>query len=123
MLVVYPNGTIGVGIPPIIMKGQDAMKSILEEFAQGNINPEPRFLRHNSEYEKAVKALSEAEKKLDAVLDDNGRELLKALIDAQGKVSHLSNTDKFIYGYRLGVLMTMEVFDGKADLLTPGQDW
>jgi len=98
------------------------MKSILEEFAQGNISPEPRFLK-NSEYEKAVNALSEAEKKLYNLLDDNGRELLNALIDAQGKVNHLANTDKFIYGYRLGVLMTMEVFDGKADLLTPGQDW
>lgn len=106
-----------------MMKGQNIMKSILEEFAQGNISPEPRFLKHNSEYEKAVNVLSEAEKKLYAVLDDNGRELLKALIDAQGKVNHLANTDKFIYGYRLGVLMTMEVFDGKADLLTPGQDW
>lgn len=103
-----------------MMKGQNAMKSILEEFARGNISPEPRFLKRNSEYEKAVNALSEAEKKLDAVLDDNGRELLKALIDAQLKVNHLANTDKFIYGYRLGVLMTMEVFDGKADLLTGG---
>jgi len=105
------------------MRGQNAMKSILEEFACGNISPEPRFLKQNSEYEKAVNALSGAEKKLCAVLDDNGRELLKALIYAQGKVNHLANTDKFIYGYRLGVLMTMEVFDGKADLLAPGQDW
>jgi len=103
-----------------MMKGQNTMKSILEEFAQGNISPEPRFLEHNSEYEKAVNALSEAEKKLYNLLDDNGRELLNALIDAQGKVNHLANTDKFIYGYRLGVLMTMEVFEGKADLLNGG---
>ena len=99
------------------------MKSILEEFACGNISPEPRFMKRHSEYDKAVKALSDAENKLHAVLDDKGQELLKALIDAQGKVNYLANTDKFIYGYRLGILMTMEVFDGKADLLTPGQDW
>jgi hypothetical protein len=96
------------------------MKSILEEFAYGNISPEPRFMKRNSEYGKAVKALSDTEEKLRNLLDDNGRELLTALIDAQGKVNHMANTDKFIYGYRLGVLMTMEVFDGKTDLLNGG---
>lgn len=96
------------------------MKSVLEELAQGNISPEPRFIKRNSEYEKAVNALSDAEEKLRAVMDENAQELLKVLIDAQGKVNHIANTDKFVYGYRLGVLMTMEVFEEKTDLLTGG---
>ena len=37
-------------------------------------------------------------------------------------ISYLANKDKFIYGYRLGVLMTMEVFNGKEDLAVGGKD-
>lgn len=98
------------------------MKSILEEFAYGNISPEPRFIKHNSEYEKAVKALSDAENKMRAVLNGTEQDLLNALLEAQGAVSLLANTDKFVYGYRLGVLMTMEIFNGRDDLAVGGKD-
>jgi len=33
-----------------------------------------------------------------------------------------SEVDIFIYGYRLGVLMTMEVFTGKEDAIFGGED-
>lgn len=98
------------------------MKSVLEEFACGNISPEPRFIKHNSEYEKATKALSDAEEKLRAALTGTEQGLLNALLEAQGAVSLLANTDKFVYGYRLGVLMTMEVFNGREDLAVGGKD-
>lgn len=97
------------------------MKSILEELACGNICPEPRYLKHNSEYEKAVEALCAAENKLCSALGEAGQELLRAYTEAQGAVNHLSNTDKFIYGYRLGALTMLEVLGGKEDLLV-GED-
>jgi len=102
------------------MKGQEAMRSILEELACGNISPDTRFLKHNSEYEKAVNTLTNAEKKLRSVLNEAEQELLIALIEAQGAVNHFANMDKFVYGYRLGTLITTEVFTGKEDLLTGG---
>jgi hypothetical protein len=34
----------------------------------------------------------------------------------------ISCTHKFIYGYRLGVLMTMEVFNGSEDAIYGRQD-
>ena len=98
------------------------MKSVLEEFACGNISPEPRCIKHNSEYEKAVKTLSDAEAKLRAALNGTEQDLLNALLEAQGAVGLLANTDKFIYGYRLGVLMMTEVFDGREDLIVGGKD-
>ena len=92
------------------------MKSILEDFACGNINPELRSLEHNSEYEKAVTALTEVETKVRAALSETDRALLDALIGAQGAVSHIANTDRFVQGYKLGVLMTTEVYRGKDDI-------
>ena len=92
------------------------MKSILEDFACGNIRPELRPLEHNSEYEKAVTALTEAEAKVRAVLNETDKALLNTLIEAQGAVSHIANTDRFVQGYKLGVRMTTEVFYGKDNV-------
>ena len=96
------------------------MRSILEDFACGNINPEQRFIKRGSEYAKALDTLSVAEEKLRAALNDSEKELLNALLEAQGAVNHLTNIDRFVCGYRLGALMTMDVFDGKQGL-TSGQ--
>lgn len=98
------------------------MKSILEQFACGGINPAMRFIKRGSTYEKAVNTLCAAEEKLRAVLNEDERQLLTALIEAQGAVNDIANMDKFVHGYRLGVLMTMEVFSGKEDLASGGTD-
>ncbi len=89
------------------------MKSILEEFALGNISPEPRFFKKNSRYEHAMQQLIDTEEKLFSVLNEQEKELLKTFSETQSEVSFLSGIDRFIYGYRLGVLITMEVFNGK----------
>ena len=97
------------------------MKSILEEFAYGNISPEPRFFKNNTHYGRTMKILSDSEEKLLSVLDGESKETLKKLTDAQAEISILSGVDRFMYGYRLGVLMTMEVFNGKENLIVGGE--
>ena len=93
------------------------MKSILEEFAYGNISPQPRFFKKDSHYGRTMKTLSDSEEKLLSVLDGELKDTLKQFSDAQAEISLLSGVDRFVYGYRLGVLMTMEVFSGKDDLI------
>lgn len=97
------------------------MQSVLEEFARGNISPEPRFFKRGSRYGKAMQMVSDTEEKISSLLKDSDKELLKTFADAQAEISLLSGIDRFIYGYRLGVLMTMEVFDGKGDLIVGGE--
>jgi len=75
------------------MGGRNAMRSILEDFACGNINPEQRFIKRCSEYAKALDTLSGAEEKLRAALNDSEKELLNALLEAQGAVNHLERVD------------------------------
>ena len=93
------------------------MKSILEEFAYGNINPEPYAFNKNSRYGRAIKTVAASEEKLLSSLDGELNKTFKQFSDAQEEINLLSGIDRFIYGYRLGVLMTMEVFNGKDDII------
>ena len=94
------------------------MRSILEEFACGNISPEIKYFKSDSEYGRAMQKLADIEEKLSSALTDEEKQMLDEFVGSQAKISCLSGKDKFIYGYRLGVLMTMEVFNGLDDLIT-----
>ena len=58
---------------------------------------------------------------LDARLDDEGKKLLEQLSDAQMDESHLYAVDQFVRGYRIGMLMMLEVLGGASDLLHEGK--
>ncbi|MCL2853522.1 MAG: hypothetical protein FWE20_10935 [Defluviitaleaceae bacterium] len=89
------------------------MKSVLEEFASGNMSPDVVYHRKSSpQYKIITEALSGCEAKLMSALDDELKETLNQLIEAQMESSTIEGIDRFICGYRLGVLMTMEVFNG-----------
>ncbi len=97
------------------------MNSILEEFAKGNISPEPRFYSKDSDYGRKMKELSDIQEDLLASLSEEQKKLLNDLNAVQAQICSLSSVDKFIYGYRLGTLMTMEVFVNKENLLANGE--
>ena len=94
--------------------------SLLKEFACGNISPEPRFFQKGSEYGQAMEILVNSEEKLLSMLDGELTETFKKFSDAQAQISLLSGIERFICGYRLGVLMTMEVFNGRNSLIAGG---
>ncbi|MCL2853535.1 MAG: hypothetical protein FWE20_11010 [Defluviitaleaceae bacterium] len=91
------------------------MRSILEEFACGKISPDIDYFRKRSQYDRTLETLCNTEGKLMSELGGELKETLKQFIDAQSKSSAIDGIDRFIYGYRLGVLMTMEVFYGARD--------
>ena len=98
------------------------MKSVLEAFAHGNINPSVGAIKKDSRYEGVLKTISDCEEKLRSILDGEAKKLLERLMFAQLEADSMSGTDKFIYGYRLGVLMTVEVFIGREDTIFGGED-
>ena len=101
----------------MVKRNDDFMQSILEAFAQGNISPESRFFESGSHYGHTIEVLSDCEEKLLWSLNEHDKKVFKEFCEAQTEINLLSGIDKFIYGYRLGVLMTMEVFNGKNDLV------
>jgi hypothetical protein len=99
----------------------DFVKSILEAFAYGNINPDEGSIKKGSRYANIIKTVSDCEDKLLSMLDGEPKELLIKFSSAQTEANSISNVDKFICGYRLGVLMTREVFTGREDAIFGGE--
>lgn len=93
------------------------MSSILEEFAYGNISPEVRFFKRNSQYGDAMRALCGNEEKLRARLNEEEKILFEKYVDAQGEVNRLTAAGNLIYGYKLGLIMTAEAFVCMDDLI------
>ena len=67
--------------------------------------------------DESYKLHNELEKKL----NNEEKELLERLFDIGSEEKILYAEDKFIRGYRLGVLMTMEVFAGHDKFLFEGR--
>lgn len=93
------------------------MKSILKEFAYGNINPSIGTIKKGSKYERVMQTISDNEERLLSMLNGEAKELLVKFSSAQLEATAISNDDKFIYGYRLGMLMAIEVFKGIPDAI------
>lgn len=96
------------------------MMSILEEFAYGNISPQDRFFKHDSEYAQAMRALCANEEKLLLGLNGEEKLLFEKYVDAQAEVNRLIAVGNLIYGYKLGLTMTAEAFVGMDDLVVNG---
>ena len=93
------------------------MPSILEEFAKGNLSVGAKYFEKNSDYGKIMNRLAKKEIELIERLDEQGKGIYDEFTKAQAEISLLDNTDRFVTGYRLGVLMTIEVFLGRDELV------
>ena len=90
--------------------------NILRKFAEGDINPgEQRFV-NSPEYRKAAKILTDAEDKFLAALDERQKELFEEFLDAHLDVGAMDETEQFVFGYRLGALMMLDVLTGADEL-------
>ena len=94
------------------------MKSILEEFAYGNISPEVQAFKPDSPYGQVMKAAAGNEQKLLAKLSEEEKIIFEKFIDTQFEINHLTAVKNFIYGYKLGLLMTAEAFITGRELVT-----
>ena len=86
------------------------MRSILEEFAYGNIHPKSQGFTPESMYGQAIRAASANEEKLFHKLSGEEKIIFQKYVDAQGEVNELTAIRNFTFGYKLGLLMTAEAF-------------
>lgn len=94
------------------------MGKILEAFAEDKLLLASRFFKDTSVYGRAVEQLCKIEEGFLASLHAPEKKLLDKLSDTQEIIASLSATDRFVHGYRLGVLMTIEIFNGSDELIT-----
>ena len=87
---------------------------ILEELYIGNVRPGERSFKRNSQYGRALAESADAADKLLATLSAEQKELFDAFSDAQREVSVLTDAETFIYGFRTGAKIMMDVLtDGE----------
>lgn len=79
-------------------------------FQKRNIEEFPLEKYHDKEYEK-IKS------KLDSLLNEEGKELLRELLDTHATCSNYSDIEAFANGFRLATMLTVEVFYDKDNLL------
>jgi len=95
------------------------MRSILEEFAYGNVSLEAVICTSDSEYKEyreAVRMLDHNEEKLLEKLSGEEKDIFKKYIEAQSDVSYLTAMKNLTHGYKLGVVMTAEAFVKSGEL-------
>ncbi len=96
------------------------MKSILEELCVGNIHTDNRSFRRGSEYDRVSSSFVEANDKFRSMLDESQIKAYEDVQTAHYKVNHMELTDKFIYGFRMGLLIAMEVCNTSDDFIVGG---
>lgn len=86
------------------------MGKILDAFVREELRLEPFTDFDSEETKNARKYASQLEERFCKTLTGDQQALYSQLADAQDQEDDLYSTGRVIFGYRLGVLMTMEVF-------------
>lgn len=93
-------------------------QKILEALADGNLQLMKRSIDHDSETSQAMIRMGKLRKALEAELGDAEKELFQNLKDTSDGVNLNYATERFITGFRLGVMMMTEVFAGSDSLIS-----
>lgn len=75
----------------------------------GDVRPGERGFKRNSQYGRALAASADAVDELLAALNEEQKALFDAFSDAQREVSVLTDAETFIYGFRVGAKIMLDV--------------
>ena len=82
---------------------------LLEQLWRGNLAPSERYIRSDSEYKKATQAFCDATEKMEKELSPEGKKYWREVADRQSDMTMLAEEDIFIYGFRMGARMILDI--------------
>ena len=82
---------------------------VLQELWRGNITPSERFVRSGSEYKKIAGKLSDEMDRLMEMISPEAKVQKEIVDNLQTDLTMLSNEDIFIYAFRLGARLMLDV--------------
>ena len=82
---------------------------VLRELWRGEISPADRRVRQGSEYQQTAKEVREKMGEFLEMLSPEARERLEAINDLKSDLSVMANEDYFLYGFRLGARMILDI--------------
>ncbi len=83
---------------------------ILDQLWYGNLAPGERKIRPSGEYGKQFRIMEKYEEMVKAELSEAGKKAFEDFMDAGSTASDMSECDSFVTGFRMGVLMMLDVF-------------
>ncbi len=98
------------------------MRKILEDLYFGNIVPYEKRMSASSEFRRLVKRAADCESQLTERLNEEERQLLNLLTNAQQEIDSITAKENFILGFRLGIRLMAERMDEEdGDLVDGGE--
>ena len=85
------------------------MRSILEELFYGNICPNTDCRSNDKEVKELMGYIADHHDNLNKTLSDKQKELLEKFDDCYNELTDLNERELFIYAFRLGARITLEV--------------
>ena len=82
---------------------------VLENLYMGDIHPSERSFKKDSQYSKALNEVVKAGDALLGTLTEKQKEQFEAYMTAQCEVNVLTDCETFIYAFRLGAKIVMDV--------------
>jgi hypothetical protein len=82
---------------------------ILEDLYMGDIHPSERIFKKDSQYSKALNNVVKVGDALIGSLTEKQKEQFEAYMSAQREVNVLTDCETFIYAFRLGAKIMMDV--------------
>ena len=94
------------------------MANILEEIYHGNVHPQEKILKHEDDYTKIVKTISNSEERLNTFLSElpnseKEQDLFSKLMNAQLDLANIQCCERFIEGLRFGAKFMLDTFIAK----------
>ena len=87
---------------------------VLEDLYLGDIRPNERGFKRNSQYARALDDLVEVGDALTDTLNEDQSELFEEYMDAQREVNVLTDCETFCYAFKLGAKIMLDVLtEGK----------
>lgn len=102
----------------LVQKGDEPVKSILDELYYGNINPNEEGFRRGTPYARALQIIADNEEKLNDLLAKEEKPLLSEMNSAQLEANHLAMVEKFKQGFRLGAKIILSVMLENDEIFT-----
>ncbi len=88
------------------------MRTLLEEFWYGNINPQEQSTEHNLDVKHLINLMGKNRDTLSAMLTDEQKATLEKYDDCVNEMYGIIEREAFAYGFRLGGRLMLEMLTG-----------
>ena len=87
------------------------MRSIIEELWYGNVCPSESCRDATEDEKMLIRYIADHHDNLQATLTDKQKEILEKLDDCYNELSDISEREIFVYAFRLGARIAIEVMN------------